>query len=220
MQGDLTNWEGFKGNIDACKQECNKMENCYGFMHNQVDTCWLKNDKVTDPVYFKDRDSYYKNIKPQSLDSFMDYKLHKNTDYPGQGDLTMDYRGITGDIDTCKKECNKTHLCHGFVHENNICWLKSNDVKTPVISTRDYYYKVINPSAYVQKLNHKAYNNDYNDELDKFENITPKECSIKCNEEKKCKAFVYHKNQKNCELFPANADIIPHNDTADTYVLN
>ena len=47
-QGDLM----FKrGKIQDCKEECDKMDTCHGFVYRDDQVCWLKDNSVTTPIY-------------------------------------------------------------------------------------------------------------------------------------------------------------------------
>jgi hypothetical protein len=72
------------------------------------------------------------------------YQTLATTDYFGQGDI----RVVTGDVATCRTQCDSTANCKGFVRIGTNCFLKNDSVRTPTYrADATYHYTGAAPSA-------------------------------------------------------------------------
>ena len=144
-QGDLM----FKrGILKDCKEECDKMDTCHGFVHRDDQVCWLKDNSVTTPVYNYRANYYY---KPE-LDKLPDAKAPKGSVYSNTyvtlenvnfPDPMGEMYFARGNIKGCEERCNAYPHCHGYIRRESdqSCWLKDNSIiATEGVNDSDYSY--------------------------------------------------------------------------------
>ena len=148
-QGDLFFYKAT--NLENCKKECDKLDNCHGFVYRDDKVCWLKDGSPTIPVYNHRTNYYYKDDKeklpelPKTATAVYstNYISINNVDYPNpMGEILF----ARGNIKGCEIRCTEFPFCHGYVRRESdqSCWLKdysvlaTEGVKSPGFT---YHYK-------------------------------------------------------------------------------
>jgi hypothetical protein len=168
-QGDIKN--AVFTTLDDCKNTCDNISNCIGFVTTNNDKkCHFKSIVQT-PTINNNTTYYYTGNAPSTtapthapqLASTSDpitvppskqsriYATINNTDYPGQGDIK---NAVFTTLDDCKNTCDNISNCIGFVTTNNDkkCHFKSI-VQTPTIDYNTNYYYTDSTPAVVSSSN-------------------------------------------------------------------
>lgn len=142
------------------------------------------------------------------------YSIYNNIDYKNQGDISTKYNSNPSE---CKKICDNTPNCNGFITNGSLCVFKTKDVKTPSISYGyDYYYTGFIPNKITETPN-PVQKRDYsimkNTEYKHQSNISerhmtnPEECKIICDGIDNCNGFIT--KDSSC-FFKTNEQIWPY----------
>jgi hypothetical protein len=195
--------------IYNCKSLCNNKTNCTGFTHyNNI--CYLKT-KPSDSqepatiqgatYYYVDGQAPAKGAAPRLYGKF------DNIDY-NVGNIQG---GVKGSLFSCKKSCDATANCAGFVTNktNTECYLKTkpSDTTFPLTSNNyDYYYvdgqaPATASRTYIQKANFVNEDSSGSSAIKTIQGTDLSTCKAVCNKIPECIGFSINKGAYQlCEL--------------------
>lgn len=148
------------GNIDRCKKRCDEIKGCVGFVTDNNNNCWFKNDKAIakEFTYENPKDFYYAiddvTGKTEPLPAIRIYENYPMTDYPNQGNISQmkPNKGETAsNIIECQNTCDNLKDCYGFAFDGELCEFKNLNVQNPEYTFRK-------PKMYFYSTNEKRVN--------------------------------------------------------------